>query len=145
MPKLSNPSKTQRVKMLDRRWSAFVRSHGRCENCGTREALTDSHIIGRSYVKTRFDPRNNQCLCFSCHGKFESQPVAFARWVEGTSCGQYVDVMLLQANNSVAKPDYDLWQNLYDHVVGEKMSVEDARQYLGQQVLLSSYDLLLLS
>lgn len=144
MGKIKNPSKKQQVGMLDRRWSAFIRSQGRCENCGTANDLTWSHIIGRTYIKTRFDPRNTQCLCGSCHGKFGEQPTSFARWVESTSCGQYVDTMLIQANNTVAKPDYNLWMTLYEEITKRKLTVEQSREYLGQQILFSEYDLLLL-
>lgn len=144
MARLKNPSKKQQVGMLDRRWGAFIRSHGRCENCGTTNDLTWSHIIGRTYIKTRFDPRNTQALCAGCHGDFSEQPTAFARWVESTSCGQYVDTMLVQANNTVAKPDYNLWMTLHEEITRRGFTVEQAREYLGQQILFSEYDLLLL-
>lgn len=144
MARLKNPSKKQQVGMLDRRWSAYIRSLGRCENCGTANELTCSHIVGRTYIKTRFDPRNLQALCFSCHGKMESQPIAFARWVETTSCGKYVDTMLVQANNAVAKPDYNLWMTLHEEITKRGFTVEQSRQWLGDQILFSEYDLLLL-
>lgn len=141
MAKLKNPSKTQQIKMLDRRWSAFVRSHGRCEHCGTTESLTDSHIIGRTYLKTRFDPRNNQCVCAPCHGTFESQPLMFARWVESTTCGEHVDSMTIQAN-SIAKPDYDLWFKVYEITIERGYSLEECRQWLGSTILMTSFDLM---
>ena len=141
MPKLSKPTKSQQIRMLDRKWSAFIRSHGICENCGTKDALTDSHIIGRSYIKTRFDPRNNQSLCFSCHGTFESQPVAFARWIETTTCGQHTDTMLVQANNTMVKPDYQLWFDIYDIIQLRGYTVEESRQWLGDLIIWSTLDL----
>lgn len=145
VPKLANPTKKQLIKMLDRRWSAYIRNHGRCENCGTTNELTESHIIGRTYIKTRFDVRNNQCLCASCHGKFESQPISFARWIETTSCGKYVDTMIIQANNATIKPDYQLWLTLYDMTIKHKIELEELRQKLDQQILWSINDLLLVN
>lgn len=145
MGRLTNPTKTQIVKMLDRRWSAYIRSYGKCEHCGTTNNLTDSHIIGRSYIKTRFDPRNNQCICAPCHGTFESQPIMFARWIESTTCGQYVDTMTIQANNTMVKPDYDLWMVLYNAITTKKLTVEQSRKYLGQQIMLSIHDINLLA
>lgn len=145
MPKLSNPSKRQQAAILDRKWSAYIRSHGRCENCGTTQNLTDSHIIGRAYIKTRFDPRNNQCLCFSCHGTFESQPIAFARWVESTTCGKHVDTMIVQANHPMAKPDYTLWARLYDEIMARGLTVENSREWLADNIMLTEYDLLRLN
>ncbi len=143
MGKLTNPTKTQMVKMLDRRWSSFIRSHGQCEHCGTTNDLTESHIIGRSHFKTRFDPRNNQCICAPCHGKFESQPIAFARWVESTTCGQYVDTMIVQANSTV-KPDYELWMTLYEAITTRNLTVEQSREFLGDQIMLTIHDINLL-
>lgn len=143
MPKLSNPNKKQLLKMLDRKWSAFIRAHGKCEYCGTTENLTDSHIIGRGYFKTRFDPRNNQCICFSDHGKLEAQPIAFARWVETTSCGQYVDTMIIQANAGT-KPDYDLWAKILEIIEDRNMNLEQAREWLGNHILLNEFDIMML-
>lgn len=140
MPKITRPTRQQSIRMLDTRWSAYIRSYGQCEYCGRRDTLTDSHIIGRSYMKTRFDPRNNQCICFSDHGMLESQPVAFARWVESTSCGQYVDTMTIQANSSV-KPDYELWFAIYDLIQTRQYSLEEARAWLGQHILLTTLDI----
>lgn len=145
MAKLKNPTKTQQIKMLDRRWSAFIRSHGKCEHCGTTDNLTDSHIIGRAYIKTRFDPRNNQCVCWSCHGTFESQPIAFARWVESTTCGKYVDNMIEQANNATKKPDYELWFILYDAITKRKLTLEQSRELLDQHLMLEINDINLLA
>lgn len=145
MGKLANPTKRQLLAMLDRRWSAYIRTHGKCEHCGTTQNLTDSHIIGRAYIKTRFDPRNNQCLCWTCHGTFESQPIAFARWVESTTCGQYVDTMIVQANNTMVKPDYELWMVLYDAITARNLTVEQSREFLGQQIMLTIHDINLLA
>ena len=127
--------------MLDRKWSAFIRAHGKCEYCGTSENLTDSHIIGRADFKTRFHPRNNQCICFSDHGKLEAQPITFARWVESTTCGQYVDTMIIQANAS-PKPDYDLWVRIWDIIELRRYTLEQAREWLGQNIILNEFDLL---
>lgn len=144
MGKLSNPTKKQLLAMLDRRWSAYIRTHGKCEHCGTTQNLTDSHIIGRTYIKTRFDPRNNQCICAPCHGTFESQPIMFARWVQSTTCGKHVDTMIVQANNTLIKPDYELWMVLYDAITTRKLTVEQSREYLGDQIMWQLNDLSLL-
>ena len=144
MGKLTNPTKTQMIKMLDRRWGAFVKSQGKCENCGTANDLTWSHIIGRTYIKTRFDPRNTQCLCGSCHGKFGEQPTSFARWVESTTCGQYVDTMIVQSNNASVKPDYELWMTLYEAITMKELTVEQSREFLGDQIMLTIHDINLL-
>lgn len=144
MPKISNPTKKQTVGILDRRYSQYVRSIGFCEFCGTKENLTCSHIIGRTYIKVRWDIRNLQSLCFSCHGRFESQPLKFAEWVLSTSCGQYVDIMSQQANNAMFKPDYELWLILYEAITLRGLTVEESREFLGQQILFKFDDINLL-
>lgn len=127
--------------MLDRRYSQYIRSHGKCEHCETKNNLTNSHIIGRAYIKTRYDPRNNQALCAQCHGHFESQPIAFARWIETTTCGQYVDTMLIQANNTLIKPDYTLWFDIYDIIRLREYNIEQTRQWLGNNILWNTLDI----
>lgn len=144
MPKLSDPSKKQLRAMLDRRTSAFVRAQGKCEKTGVTHNLTNSHIISRTYIKVQFDPRNVQCITSTEHGILEGNPILFARYVEQSSCGQYVDTMLVQAHNASAKPDYMLWVKVWDTIEQRGYTLEQAREWLGQQILLSEYDLLLI-
>jgi len=144
MPKLSNPTAKQKRKMLDRRWSEWIVSHGKCE-AGSQiktcnPCLTCSHIIGRTYVKVQFDPRNQQCICGTEHGILEHNPMLFAKFVESTSCGKYVNTMLVQAN-SMTKMDYDLWFDIYRIVNERGYSLEESREWLGQTIMLSTLDL----
>ncbi len=145
MPKLSNPSKRQLRDILDRRTSAFVRAQGKCEadshisQCN--DTLTNSHIISRSYIKVQFDPRNIQCVCGTEHMILEKNPIMFARFVESTSCGKYVDTMIIQANAS-PKPDYDLWVRIWDITELRRYTLEQAREWLGQNIILNEFDLL---
>lgn len=144
MPKLKNPSVKQKIAMLDVRWGRWVRSYSCCEAqsffgvCGSD--LSWSHIISRTYLKTRFDPRNTQCICLSEHGILDKNPLWFSRFVENSSCGIFEDVMRKQAY-SVVKPDYDLWFEIYKIVSEREYSLDDARAWLGQNVLLSIADL----
>ena len=144
MPKLANPTNKQKRAMLNTRWSKWVREHGKCEMNGwagkCQGDLTNSHIISRTYVKVQFDPRNQQCACGSEHGILGGNPILFSRFVEQSSCGQYVDVMLVQAN-ATTKPDYDLWFKIYDIVTERKYNIEQAREWLGQNIMSTIYDL----
>lgn len=143
MPKLTNPDKRQMRGMLDRRSSAFVRSYGKCEMQGCdRKDLTNSHIVGRTELKVQFDPRNIQCLCAHHHGIFTHNPIMFARWIETTTCGKYVDTIQVQLNNRMAKFDYDLWFKVYKIITERHYNLEDARQWLGQELLWSELDIL---
>lgn len=138
---MKNPTKTQQIKMLDRQWSLFIRSYGRCENCGKTQPLECSHIIGRAYIKTRFDPRNLQCLCKQCHGVFTHNPIMFAEFVRSSSCGQYVDIMQQQGHDTKHKPDYQLWQTILEAVTRKQLTVPQSREWLAQQPLWTLDDL----
>lgn len=140
MPKLANPTNKQKLKMLDTRWSTYVKKHGRCEAGTTGQTLTWSHIIGRTYLKTRWDPRNTHCLGANIHGTYTSNPLAFSRWVETTSCGKHIDTMQVQAY-SPAKPDYDLWLKIYEIITEREYKLEQTREWLGNNIMLSIFDL----
>lgn len=145
MPRLKNPTKKQLINILDRRSSLFVRNHARCESNGYIGAcggiLTNSHIIGRTAKKVQFDPRNIQCICGSEHGKFGINPIIFSEFVLSTSCGKYVDTMIIQANAS-PKPDYDLWVRIWDIIELRRYTLKQAREWLGQNIILNEFDLL---
>ena len=141
MPRLSNPTNKQAIRSLDNKMKPFVRNYGFCESCGTQQGLTDSHIIGCGHLKTRWDPRNNQCLCWNnCHSKSETQPMVFSQFVDSSSCGQYVDTMTVQAN-ARTKPDYDLWFKIYAIIKERGYDLEQARQWLGRHIMLCELDL----
>lgn len=71
----------------------------------------------------------------------ESQPIAFARWIDTTTCGKYVDTMSVQANNTMVKPDYALWVAVYDIIKERGLSLENCREWLGDTILWSELDL----
>lgn len=56
--------------------SLVVRSRGRCERCGERNAdkLQAAHIISRRFAATRTDERNAWCLCARCHMSLTEHP-----------------------------------------------------------------------
>lgn len=124
---------------LDDRSSRFVRDYGRCEKCGTVEGLTNSHIIVRKHLKVRWDPRNLQCLCGGDHRFFTDNPLEFSRWIASSSCGQYTDIMRLQA---FATPKYDfaVWNTIYDFIDEHELSLVEARNLLHDQIILNETD-----
>lgn len=136
MPKLSNPTKKQLRDILDRKQSAHTREYGICEYHETRCAgLQNSHNIGRTFIKTQFDPRNVQCLCGSIHGDFTNNPIVHTRFIEQSHCGKYMDVMQEQANNPMMKPNYELWIRVRQIIDLEKLNLIEAREWLDQKVL----------
>ena len=140
MPKLSNPTAKQKVEMLDNRYRPYIKSIGYCEAETTGQTLDWSHIIGRTYIKTRWDPRNTQAIGHNIHGVWTDNPILFTRWVENSSCGKYMDTMQVQAY-SIAKPDYELWFKIYEIITERNYTVEESREWLGQNIMLNIYDL----
>jgi len=80
-------------------------------------------------------------VCGTEHMILEKNPIMFARFVESTSCGKYVDTMIIQANAS-PKPDYDLWVRIWDIIELRRYTLKQAREWLGQNIILNEFDLL---
>lgn len=61
---------------LDRLWSEIVRKRdGCCTFCGRTEGKLDAnHIMSRRHTATRWDVRNGNSLCFTCHRRFHDDP-----------------------------------------------------------------------
>jgi hypothetical protein len=58
----------------DKLFSEYIRKRdGRCVRCGKKEGLQCSHFWGRAREITRFDTINCDCLCGSCHARWEHQ------------------------------------------------------------------------
>ncbi len=129
-------NKITQKNAIDRLVSTYIRSIGKCEQCQSKDVLQNSHIIGRKYLKVRFDPRNCQCLCAKCHAIFEGNPLMFAEWVQQSSCGQYIDTMNVQAYDVSHKPDYDFWETTIKQATLDRKPVEQLRQELGQTIIL---------
>ena len=74
---------------LDKLWSLLVkhRANWRCEYCGSREKMLNSHhIYSRSNRSTRWDLENGVCLCVGHHTfstKFSAHktPTEFTEWL----------------------------------------------------------------
>jgi hypothetical protein len=86
--KRRSPHKTIDNK-LDKLWSILVKHKAgfKCEYCGTREKMLNSHhIYSRSNRSTRWDLVNGVCLCVSHHTfgtKFSAHktPTEFTEWL----------------------------------------------------------------
>lgn len=73
-PKPFNPARAKRT--LDKLWSEYVRRRdGHCTFCGRTEGKLDAnHIMSRRHTATRWDVRNGNALCFTCHRRFHDDP-----------------------------------------------------------------------
>jgi len=84
----------------------IIRSHGRCERCGSGHVLQCAHIISRKYSWTRTDLENAFCLCASCHRFFTDNPVEFGIFTIDKIGDDKFDE-LIQKRNSIDKFDWE--------------------------------------
>lgn len=132
-----NPSKKTLDNKAKTLASQAIRTLNRCEVEGCPEKnyakFQCSHIIGRTFLKTKYDPRNTQCLCASHHGKFTKEPLMFAKFVKNSSVGIYIDHMHEIANDTRYKVDHDYWIDFNKRIIAGELSVIEARDLLGFQ------------
>lgn len=64
------------LKQADMLFSKFIRDRDQvCRRCGRTDILQCHHLIGRRYMKVRFDPRNGVAVCKSCHMFLTHRPL----------------------------------------------------------------------
>ena len=81
------------TRKLDKAFSEFIRSAGKCQRCSSTEHLQTSHIFSRTYRSVRWDCMNAFCLCAKCHWYFHLNPIEhaeFAKFMLGEK--QYEDL-----------------------------------------------------
>ena len=77
-----------KIRKADIYFSRFLRlKFKRCEKCGRRgegkdeiDKLQCSHFWGRKNESVRYCEKNCDCLCFTCHQNFESNPAEYTEW-----------------------------------------------------------------
>lgn len=79
MPKLKNPTKSQIMRMADRKFSQYwIKKIGHCERCKrSNKKLEVCHFKSRDYKCLRFERDNIFCLCTACHFFFHKNPDLF--------------------------------------------------------------------
>lgn len=88
MPKLKKWHAPRAKKALDKLWSIYVRTRdGRCTFCQKKGGKLDAnHIMSRRHLSTRWDVKNGNSLCFTCHRRFHDDPhwgVVKCQWLIG--------------------------------------------------------------
>lgn len=116
--------------------SEAMRTIGYCESCGSNKSiaysqLDCSHIISRTYKKVKYDPRNTQCLCKTCHGKYGGNPPLFTKFVESSSVGIYIDHMNEIAYDTRFKVDHEYWDIFNKRIIDGELTIFEARDLLG--------------
>ena len=77
-----------KIRKADTLFSRYLRlQHKKCEKCGRRgegkdgiDKLQCSHFWGRRNENVRYDEKNCDCLCFTCHQFFGENPAIYAEW-----------------------------------------------------------------
>lgn len=95
---------------LDKAWSLVVKMRAgfRCEYCGTREKVLNSHhIYSRSNYSTRWDVENGICLCVGHHtfsNTFSAHktPTEFTQWLYETKGEVFMNELRVRAH-AIAK------------------------------------------
>lgn len=132
---MKKPSKKTLDDKSTKLASKAIRTIGECECCGQKDfkLLQCSHVISRTYKKVKYDPRNTQCLCATCHAIFTKNPIKFAEFVKNSSIGIYVDHMFEIANDTKLKVNHDFWNGFNNNIIAGKVTVFEARDLLGFQ------------
>jgi hypothetical protein len=78
------PSKTTLKRKLDRAFSEFIRSRGRCAKCHRSSGvqLQTAHIFSRANLAVRWDNDNALCLCAADHFWAHQNPLLFSKFCE---------------------------------------------------------------
>lgn len=106
---------------LDKIVSAFCRSMGKCEKCGSTLFLQWCHIITRGISKLRYDRRNWFCLCASCHRHFHNKPLEFAEFVKKKKGKEVYNWLIRESNNLKPMKLHDYQEILIEYTDGKKI------------------------
>ena len=80
-PKKKPIKKSKLIKECDDLVSKIVRLRDKqCVCCGSRENLTDGHLITRACKIIRWDLTNNNCQCRGCNYLHEFRHERYTKW-----------------------------------------------------------------
>ena len=117
---------------LDKIWSLLVkhRAGWRCEYCGSREKVLNSHhIYSRSNRSTRWDLENGVCLCVGHHTfstKFSAHktPTEFTEWLYSVKGESFMNNLRVNAH-AIAKLKPFEKEELYQQLTEELNKIEN--------------------
>ena len=116
---MKKKTKTQLCNKADRLFSNYWREKiGRCEKCGSKDNLQLSHIITRSIRKLRFDRRNTQVICASCHRHFHNKPLEFSDFVRKDK-GEQVYKDLIRESNKLTPIGIKYYEDIIEQLQSE--------------------------
>ena len=132
--KRRTPHKTIDNK-LDKLWSLLVKHRAgfKCEYCGTREKVLNSHhIYSRSNRSTRWDLENGVCLCVGHHTfstKFSAHktPTEFTEWLYSVKGESWMSDLRVKAH-AIAKLKLFEKEELLEELETLKKHYEDGKK-----------------
>ena len=116
---------------LDKLWSLLVKHKAgwRCEYCGSREKMLNSHhIYSRSNRSTRWDLENGVCLCVGHHTfstKFSAHktPTEFTEWLYSVKGESFMNDLRVRAH-AIAKLKPFEKEELYNELLTIKNEID---------------------
>jgi hypothetical protein len=116
---------------LDKLWSLLVKHRAgfKCEYCGTREKMLNSHhIYSRSNRSTRWDLENGVCLCVGHHTfstKFSAHktPTEFTEWLYKEKGEAWMSELRVKAH-AIAKLKPFEKEEMYEELIKLKNDYE---------------------
>jgi hypothetical protein len=116
---------------LDKLWSLLVKHRAgfKCEYCGTREKMLNSHhIYSRSNRSTRWDLENGVCLCVGHHTfstKFSAHktPTEFTEWLYEVKGEAFMNKLKVKAH-AIAKLKPFEKEEMYEELIKLKNDYE---------------------
>jgi len=101
---MSKLTKSKIRKLLDKAWSAQIRSCGKCVKCGKTSYLNAHHIYGRRMLSVRWDLDNGICLCSGCHtlcgDSAHQDPMTFYEFIVDLKGEEWLDELRLKAHST---------------------------------------------
>jgi hypothetical protein len=90
---------THATAKADTLFSLYIRKRdGKCQNCGSTEALQCSHHVTRGVRAVRWHDLNAVAHCAPCHARFTNHPALHHEWIEkellrrGSSMARLLDL-----------------------------------------------------
>lgn len=106
-------------RKLDKLFSQWIRSEGRCEwEDGEHGGkLETAHINSRTYLVTRWLPENALCLCSKHHFYAHQNPLEFAEFVRKLYGKTKYEALRRKAKTSIKKVDLEAIIKKYEELL----------------------------
>lgn len=102
-PKKKIKRKVPKLYELDRLFSLYIRAKANhtCEWCGKKCGMMHCHhgVVGRRYIRTRYEEDNACCLGAGCHNYLEDHPSINAEFFRKRLGSDRVEQLIIMAHS----------------------------------------------